>query len=65
MDPTAKIIPSAQKIRKLVAVITVLGQSLQEISSLVRHEGNAASWVLLDLFSGLDIDVSFSGIAKA
>lgn len=56
MDHTAKIIPSVEKIHGWQQPFTVLGQDLQEISSLGGHEGSAASLVMQDLFSVLDID---------
>lgn len=43
MDPNAKIILPTEKIHGLPAAITVLGQDLQEISSLSGHEGSAVS----------------------
>lgn len=65
MNRTVKIIFPTKKIYWLEAAITLLGQGLQKTSSLGRHRGNAASLVLLDLFSVFGIDFSFSGKAKA
>lgn len=60
-----KNIFSARKIYGLEAALTFLDQRLQKMSSPGRHEGNAASPGLLDVFSVFSIDFSFSRTAKA